>query len=59
VIEIVDSRANLESLWAQIEPHMRGGLVTLENVEVHLYRATGHDASRRWAAQLLLPGPCQ
>lgn len=41
VIEIVDTRERIEAFLALIEPHIGGGLATLEEVEVHLYRADG------------------
>lgn len=39
VVEIVDSRAAIESFLGELEPHLGGALVTLERVEVVLYRA--------------------
>jgi len=39
VVELVDSREAIEAFLAELEPHLGGGMVTLERVEVVLYRA--------------------
>ena len=39
VIEIVDSREKIEAFLPIIEEAIKGGLVTLENVEARFYRA--------------------
>ena len=39
VIEIVDSRENIEAFLAAIEGSIADGLATLENVEARFYRA--------------------
>lgn len=38
VVEVVDSRESIEAFLAELEPHVGGGMVTLEKVEVVLYR---------------------
>lgn len=38
VVELVDSREAIEGFLAELEPHLGGGMVTLEKVEVVLYR---------------------
>jgi PII-like signaling protein len=39
VVELVDSREAIEQFLAELEPVIGGGMVTLERVEVVLYRA--------------------
>ena len=39
VIEIVDVREKLETFLATIEPHITAGMVTLEKVDLRIYRA--------------------
>lgn len=39
VVEIVDAREAIEAFLAELEPHLGGALVTLERVEVVIYRA--------------------
>lgn len=45
VVEIVDSREAIETLLPELEPYLGGALVTLEKVEVVIYRATRAGAS--------------
>lgn len=44
VVEIVDSRENIDRLMPFIDQALRDGLVTLENVRVIKYRANGEEA---------------
>jgi len=39
VVEIVDTRENLERFLARIEPEIHAGLVTLEKADVRVYRS--------------------
>lgn len=39
VVELVDAREKIESFVAELEPWIGGGMVTLERVEVVLYRS--------------------
>ena len=39
VVEIVDAREAIEAFLPELEPHLGGCLVTLEKVEVVIYRA--------------------
>jgi len=39
VVELVESREAIEGFLAELEPVLGGGMVTLEKVEVVLYRA--------------------
>jgi uncharacterized protein len=41
VIEIVDTRAKLETFLADIDPLIHEGLATLEDAEVRFYRSRG------------------
>jgi len=38
VVELVDGREAIEAFLAELEPHLGGGMVTLERVDVVLYR---------------------
>ncbi len=38
VIELVDTRQKLEDFLALVEPHLQGGMATLEKADVRLYR---------------------
>ena len=44
VIEIVDSAEKIEAFLPVLDPMIRGGLVTLENVRVVAYRAAAEGA---------------
>ncbi|HMM99892.1 MAG TPA: DUF190 domain-containing protein [Anaerolineales bacterium] len=39
VVEIVDTRENLEAFLDLIEPHLGAGLVTLEKAQIRFYKA--------------------
>lgn len=39
VVEIVDTRAKVEDLLAVVDPALTGGMITLEKVDVRVYRA--------------------
>jgi hypothetical protein len=39
VVEIVDAREKLEAFLADVDPVFKGGLATLERVDVRLYRS--------------------
>jgi PII-like signaling protein len=40
IVEIVDAREKLEAFLVQVDSLIRGGLATLEKVQVHVYRST-------------------
>lgn len=44
VVEIVDARDKIDAFLASIDDNVTEGLVTLENVEVRLYRSGRKDA---------------
>ena len=46
VIEIVDTRERVESLLPFIESVVHDGMVTLEQVEIHFYRANTQEQSQ-------------
>jgi len=39
VVEIVDTKENLEKFLELIDPHIKAGMVTLEKAEIKFYRA--------------------
>ncbi|MEW6086303.1 MAG: DUF190 domain-containing protein [Chloroflexota bacterium] len=39
VVEIVDTKAKLESFLEAIDEHIKAGLVTLEKAQIHFYKA--------------------
>ena len=47
IIEVVDSRQNLETFLASIEGEIQAGLATLEKAEVHFYRSTPTETGNR------------
>jgi len=46
VIEIVESRQRIQQFLSHIEPQIQAGLVTLEKVEVRVYRSSSTTADR-------------
>lgn len=46
VVEIVDTREKVEAFLRAIEPVIKDGLATLENVDVRIYRGGGEPGSR-------------
>jgi uncharacterized protein len=40
VVELVDSREKLEIFLAEIEPHIKAGLVTIEKADIRVYRSS-------------------
>jgi PII-like signaling protein len=39
IVEIVDTKENLEMFLELIDPHIKAGMVTLEKAEIKFYRA--------------------
>jgi PII-like signaling protein len=39
IVEIVDTKENLEKFLELIDPHIKAGMVTLEKAEIKFYRA--------------------
>jgi uncharacterized protein len=39
IVEIVDTKENLEAFLELIDPHIKAGMVTLEKAEIKFYRA--------------------
>jgi uncharacterized protein len=39
IVEIVDTKENLEKFLELIDPHIKAGMVTLERAEIKFYRA--------------------
>ena len=40
IVEIVDTKENLEKFLDLIDPHIKAGMVTLEKAQIKFYRAT-------------------
>lgn len=42
IVEIVDTKENLETFIELIDPHIKAGMVTLEKAQIKFYRADKH-----------------